>query len=98
MNKKTDKFLLIDGHGYLYRAFYATPGLTTSDGRPTNAVFGLFNMWRRLFEDLSPAAAAIVFDRGGSALRQELCVINSSREFLVGRFSDFERGRSGRGI
>ena len=43
--KKTDHFYLIDGSGYIFRAYYALPPLTRkSDGMPTGAVSGFCNM------------------------------------------------------
>ena len=38
--------ILIDGSGYLYRAFHALPPLTNRTGEPTGALFGVFNMVR----------------------------------------------------
>ena len=44
-NKKTDHFYLVDGSGYIFRAYYALPPLTRkSDGLPTGAVNGFCNM------------------------------------------------------
>ena len=52
--KKTDHFYLIDGSGYIFRAYYALPPLTRkSDGLPTGAVNGFCNMLFKLLEDLS---------------------------------------------
>ena len=50
--KKTDHFYLIDGSGYIFRAYYALPPLTRkSDGLPTGAVNGFCNMLFKLLED-----------------------------------------------
>ena len=43
MNKRV---CLIDGSGYIFRAFYALPPLTSPDGIPVNAVYGFTNMFR----------------------------------------------------
>ena len=52
--KKTDHFYLIDGSGYIFRAYYALPPLTRkSDGLPTGAVSGFCNMLFKLLEDLN---------------------------------------------
>ena len=54
MNKiqKTDHFYLIDGSGYIFRAYYALPPLTRkSDGLPTGAVSGFCSMLFKLLED-----------------------------------------------
>ena len=50
--KKTDHFYLIDGSGYIFRAYYALPPLSRkSDGMPTGAVNGFCNMLYKLLED-----------------------------------------------
>ena len=50
--KKTDHFYLIDGSGYIFRAYYALPPLTRkSDGLPTGAVSGFCSMLFKLLED-----------------------------------------------
>ena len=52
--KKTDHFYLIDGSGYIFRAYYALPPLTRkSDGLPTGAVSGFCSMLFKLLEDSS---------------------------------------------
>jgi 5'-3' exonuclease len=45
---KQPDLVLVDGSSYLYRAFFALPPLSTADGRPTGAVYGVGNMLRRL--------------------------------------------------
>ena len=50
--KKTDHFYLIDGSGYIFRAYYALPPLSRkSDGLPTGAVSGFCSMLHKLLED-----------------------------------------------
>ena len=50
--KKSDHFYLIDGSGYIFRAYYALPPLTRkSDGLPVGAVSGFCNMLYKLIED-----------------------------------------------
>ena len=50
--KKTDHFYLIDGSGYIFRAYYALPPLSRkSDGLPTGAVSGFCSMLFKLLED-----------------------------------------------
>jgi DNA polymerase-1 len=63
---------LIDASNYLYRAFYAIRGLTGPGGRPTNAVYGFLNMWRKYVADRKPAAVAVCFDRYEKTFREEL--------------------------
>jgi 5'-3' exonuclease len=56
--------LLVDGHYYAYRSFFAIRGLTNSRGEPTNAVFGFIKAVRKMVADLRPDAAAVVWDAG----------------------------------
>ncbi len=56
--------LLVDGTAVAYRAFHAIRGLSTKDGRPTNAVYGLIHSVRRWIDMLDATHAAVVFDRG----------------------------------
>ncbi|UOO81903.1 DNA polymerase I [Uruburuella testudinis] len=64
--------LLVDGSSYLYRAFYAMTHLSAPDGTPTNAVYGVLNMLRRLRTDVPHDYCACVFDAKGSNFRHEL--------------------------
>jgi DNA polymerase-1 len=56
--------LLIDGHAYAYRAFFAIRQLHAPDGRPVNALFGFIKMVSRLREELQPSHLAVVWDGG----------------------------------
>ena len=56
------KFILVDGHGILYRTFYALPQLTTSSGQIVNAVYGFTMILSRLLEEEKPEYMMIVFD------------------------------------
>jgi DNA polymerase-1 len=58
---------LIDGSGYVYRAFHALPALSTSRGQPTNAIFGFAKMVAKLIREESPERIAVVFDAPGRA-------------------------------
>ncbi len=60
---------IIDGNSYIYRAFYAVRGLTTSSGLPTNAVFGFANMLLKVIKDKAPDLLALVFDPKGPTRR-----------------------------
>ncbi|MFU8878000.1 MAG: DNA polymerase I, partial [Wenzhouxiangellaceae bacterium] len=62
---------LVDGSSYLYRAFHALPSLTSGDGRPTGALFGVANMVRRLMDRYGPERIAVVFDAPGRNFRHE---------------------------
>lgn len=63
------RLLLVDGHYYLYRSFYAIRGLRNSRGEPTNAIYGYAKALRKMFADLEPDLAAIVWDSGLPARR-----------------------------
>ncbi len=53
---------LIDGNSYIYRAFYAIKELSTSNGFPTNAIFGFTNMLLKVLREKKPDYFAVVFD------------------------------------
>ena len=61
----TQRLHLIDGSGYVYRAFHALPALNTSRGVPTNAVLGFANMLSKLLREETPDHVAVVFDAPG---------------------------------
>ena len=66
------RLLLVDGHYYAYRSFFAIRGLTNSRGEPTNAVFGFVKALRKMLADVAPDAAAVVWDAGLPERRMEL--------------------------
>lgn len=60
-----DKTLLIvDGHSYAYRAFFAIPNLTNARGEPTNAIFGFLKMLRKMADDFQPTHWVVTWDAG----------------------------------
>ncbi|HEV3148885.1 MAG TPA: 5'-3' exonuclease H3TH domain-containing protein, partial [Chthoniobacterales bacterium] len=66
------KLLLIDGHYYVYRSFFAIQNLSNSRGEPTNAIFGFTKTLRRMLKDLRPELGAVVWDEGVPQRRVEL--------------------------
>ena len=78
--KKTDHFYLVDGSGYIFRAYYALPPLSRkSDGLPTGAVIGFSNMLFKLLEDSrsddsknKPTHFAVIFDSARKNFRNEI--------------------------
>ncbi len=72
MSSTKPPLILVDGSSYLYRAFHALPPLTTADGQPTGAVYGVVNMIRKLLKDYRPEHMAVVFDAKGKTFRNEL--------------------------
>ena len=87
--KKTDHFYLIDGSGYIFRAYYALPPLTRkSDGLPVGAVSGFCNMLFKLLEDSKsehnkerPSHFAVIFDSARKNFRNDI-------------YSDYKANRS----
>lgn len=65
--------MIIDGHGLLFRAFYAVPALTAPDGTPTNAIMGFMNMLERLERGgmFARVPVSIVFDAPCKTFRHE---------------------------
>jgi DNA polymerase-1 len=78
--KKTDHFYLVDGSGYIFRAYYALPPLSRkSDGLPTGAVSGFCSMLFKLLEDVrsddsknKPTHFAVIFDSARKNFRNEI--------------------------
>ncbi len=56
--------LLVDGHYYLYRSFFAIRGLKNSRGEPTNAIYGFIKALHKMLIDLKPDFALVVWDAG----------------------------------
>ena len=87
--KNTDHFYLIDGSGYIFRAYYALPPLSRkSDGMPTGAVSGFCSMLFKLLEDSKsnenehkPTHFAVIFDAARKNFRNEI-------------YSDYKANRS----
>jgi DNA polymerase-1 len=63
---------LIDGSGYIFRAFHALPPMSRADGTPTNAVFGFSTMLMKLLEDAGADHLAVIFDAGRESFRNEI--------------------------
>ncbi|MCR5757564.1 MAG: DNA polymerase I [Selenomonas sp.] len=67
----SQRFVILDGSSLMYRAFYALPPLTDSQGHPTNAIFGFSNMLTKLLGELKPDKLVIAFDKGRTTFRTE---------------------------
>jgi DNA polymerase-1 len=65
-------YYLVDGSGFIFRAFHALPPMTRADGTPTNAVFGFTNMLIKLIEDLRADHVAVIFDTSRTTFRSEI--------------------------
>ncbi len=71
---KPPPVILVDGSAYLYRAFHAlrVDSFSTSSGQPTNAIYGVVNMLRKLVADYRPQIMAVVFDASGKTFRDDI--------------------------
>jgi len=67
-----NNLILIDGSGYIFRAFYGLPPMTNPEGIPVNAVFGFTKMLLKLIDDLKPMYAAVIFDVARKTFRNEI--------------------------
>jgi len=63
---------LIDGSGFVFRAFHAIPHLSTTRGQPTNAVYGFTTMLLKALREHAPTHVALVMDAGRKTFRTEL--------------------------
>ena len=70
--KKSEKLVLVDGSGYIFRAFHGLPMMTRPDGTPINAVFGFTKMLLKLTEDLKPSHVVVIFDAGRVTFRNDI--------------------------
>ncbi len=64
--------VLIDGSGFIFRAFHALPPMTRPDGVPVNAVFGFTNMLAKLLREHVSTHIAVIFDAGRTTFRNRL--------------------------
>ena len=62
---------LIDATAFCYRAFYALPGLVTSSGQPTNAIYGFINILNKILKEKKPQYLAVCFDVSRKTFRLE---------------------------
>ena len=71
MNEQ-NRLILIDGSGYIFRAYYALPPMQRNDGTPVNAVYGFTNMLIKLIEDYSNEKLIVVFDAARENFRNKI--------------------------
>lgn len=72
MSDPRPRLVLVDGSGYVYRAFHALPPLSGPSGQPTNAVYGFTTMLLKLRGDAKADYLAVVFDAARKTFRDEL--------------------------
>ncbi|MGE5545476.1 MAG: DNA polymerase I [Solirubrobacterales bacterium] len=63
---------LVDGSGFIFRAFHALPPMTRGDGTPINAVYGFTNMLLKLLNDTDADAIAVIFDAARKTFRTDI--------------------------
>ncbi len=63
---------LIDGSGFIFRAFHALPPMTRPDGTPVNAVYGFCNMLHKLLDEMKASHVAVIFDAARKTFRNDI--------------------------
>lgn len=72
MEHREHRFIIIDGSSLMYRAFFALPLLTASNGAYTNAIMGFANMLGKIFTDYEPQYIAVAFDKSRKTFRTQM--------------------------
>lgn len=80
LKKKKPRFYIVDGNGYIYRAFFALPKLINTKGLPSNAIYGFTNMMRKLINEEKPDYLAVAFDAKEKTFRHD-----SYQEYKIDR-------------
>ena len=70
--KNKNRLILVDGSGYIFRAFYALPPMNRPDGTPINAVYGFTNMIIKLIEDYQNDKMIVIFDAARENFRNKI--------------------------
>ncbi len=68
---KTKLLYLIDGSGYIFRAYYGIRALSSPTGEPTNAVYGFASMIQKVLDVEKPEYIAIMFDTASKTFRSD---------------------------
>ena len=68
----SQRLILVDGSGYIFRAFYALPPMSREDGTPVNAVFGFTSMLLKLSDDMKGENILVVFDAARTTFRNAI--------------------------
>ena len=72
LDEREDTFYIIDGYGFIFRAFFALPKLTTSKGEHIGAVYGFFKMLITLINSAKPTHLVIALDTGHRTFRNDI--------------------------
>jgi len=71
-HSRRERLILVDGSSFLFRAYHAIPPLSNAKGEPTNAIYGVSNMLRKLLADYQSDYVTVVFDASGKTFRNDL--------------------------
>jgi DNA polymerase-1 len=71
-HSRRERLILVDGSSFLFRAYHAIPPLSNAKGEPTNAIYGVSNMLRKLLADYQSDYVTVVFDAPGKTFRNDL--------------------------
>ncbi len=71
-DRRGRRLVLVDGSGYIFRAFHALPPMTRPDGTPINAVYGFTSMLMKLIEDHRADYLAVIFDSARRTFRNDI--------------------------
>lgn len=72
LHKQKPRLILIDGSGFVYRAYYALPRLTKRSGQPTGAVYGFLTMINKILKDYEFTSIAVAFDTAAPTFRHNM--------------------------
>ncbi|MCX5613808.1 DNA polymerase I [Bombella saccharophila] len=72
VTSKNTHLVLVDGSGFIFRAFFAIPPMTNPEGVPVNAVYGFTNMLSRLIKEHEGQPMAVIFDAGRKTFRNDI--------------------------
>ena len=66
-------FLIVDGNSILNRAYYGIRPLSTKEGIPTNAIYGMLNILKKHIDNLKPEYVAVAWDLRAKTFRHKAC-------------------------
>lgn len=69
---KMEHVCLIDGSGFIFRAYYGLPPMTRADGTPVNAVYGFCSMLMRTLSEMNADHVAVLFDKDRKTFRSDI--------------------------
>lgn len=83
MSTPPKRLILIDGSGFIFRAFHALPPMQNHEGTPVNAVYGFTNMLLRYLEGDENTYRAVIFDAGRQTFRNDLYALYKAHRVEV---------------